>query len=90
MDILALLLNSYKEFYEKYATSKPYKFVFITIVTFILLVLIIFHFSYCFNLSALRITVKLLIVIAKAAIIGFITIPNGSRTPQAIGIIQIL
>lgn len=40
--LLALLLNSYKEFYEKYTTSKPYKFVFITIVTFILLVLIMF------------------------------------------------
>lgn len=40
--LLALLLNSYKEFYEKYATRKPYKFVFITIVTFILLVLIMF------------------------------------------------
>ena len=40
--LLAILLNCYKEFNEKYARSKPYKFVFITIVTFILLVLIMF------------------------------------------------
>lgn len=40
--LLAILLNCYKEFNEKYATSKPYKFVFITIITFIILVLIMF------------------------------------------------
>ena len=40
--LLAILLNCYKEFNEKYARSKPYKFVFLTIVTFILLVLIMF------------------------------------------------
>lgn len=38
--LLAVLLNYYKEYNEKYATSNPYKFVFITIVAFILLLLV--------------------------------------------------
>lgn len=38
--LLAILLNYYKKINEKYATSNPYKFVFITLVTFILLILV--------------------------------------------------
>lgn len=40
--LLAILLNYYKEFNEKYAISNPYKFVLATIVTFILLILVLF------------------------------------------------
>lgn len=40
--LLAILLNYYKEFNEKYAISNPYKFVLATIVTFILLILVMF------------------------------------------------
>ena len=42
------------------------------------------------SLNAFNTTVKLLIVIAKAAIIGFISTPNGSSIPHAIGIIHTL
>ena len=40
--LLAILLNYYKEFNEKYAISNPYKFVLATIVTFILFILVMF------------------------------------------------
>lgn len=40
--LLAILLNYYKKFNEKYAISNPYKFVLATIVTFILFILVMF------------------------------------------------
>ena len=50
----------------------------------------LYFYASFFNLNAFNTTVKLLIVIAKAAIIGFIVMPNGSKIPIAIGIMQIL
>lgn len=41
-----------------------------------------------FNLKAFKITVRLLNIIEKLAIIGFIEIPNGLKNPMAIGIIK--
>ena len=47
-----------------------------------------YSFSNPFNRSAFKITVKLLKIIAKLAIIGLMVIPNGVKTPIAIGIIK--
>ena len=45
---------------------------------------------YDFNFKTFNTTNKLLNVIAKDAIIGFIIIPNLTKNPQATGIIQTL
>lgn len=71
--LLAILLNCYKEFNEKYARSKPYKFVFITIVTFILLVLIMFCVLGNANIYSQNIEMlNIIIVVCIYALTGLI------------------
>ena len=71
--LLAILLNCYKEFNEKYARSKPYKFVFITIVTFILLVLIMFCVLGNANIYSKNIEMlNIIIVVCIYALTGLI------------------
>ena len=52
--------------------------------------LLTYYFASLFNLSAFSVTVKLLITIAKLAIIGFIVTPHLPSNPIAIGIIKLL
>ena len=71
--LLAILLNCYKEFNEKYARSKPYKFVFITIVTFIILVLIMFCVLGNANIYSKNIEMlNIIIVVCIYALTGLI------------------
>ena len=71
--LLAILLNCYKEFNEKYARRKPYKFVFITIVTFILLVLIMFCVLGNANIYSKNIEMlNIIIVVCIYALTGLI------------------
>ena len=68
--LLAILLNYYKKFNEKYATSNPYKFVFITIVLLILVMLCVLGNTniYSKNIEMLNI----IIVVCIYALAGLI------------------
>ncbi len=71
--LLAILLNYYKKFNEKYATSNPYKFVFITIVTFILLILVMLCILGNTNIYSKNIEMlNIIIVICIYALAGLI------------------
>ena len=71
--LLAILLNCYKEFNEKYARSKPYKFVFITIVTFILFILVMFCVLGNTNIYSKNIEMlNIIIVVCIYALTGLI------------------
>lgn len=71
--LLAILLNCYKKFNEKYATSNSYKFVFITIVTFILLILVMLCILGNTNIYSKNIEMlNIIIVICIYALAGLI------------------
>ena len=71
--LLAILLNCYKEFNEKYAISNPYKFVLATIVTFILLILVMFCVLGNANIYSQNIEMlNIIIVVCIYALTGLI------------------
>ena len=71
--LLVILLNYYKEFNEKYAISNPYKFVLATIVTFILLILVMFCVLGNANIYSKNIEMlNIIIVVCIYALTGLI------------------